>query len=250
MKVGAGSKAIELQKPISLRDTRSYQEKLASQKKQLRGAAQMYEKQFLNEMVRAMRKTVNTRDGVIKKSYAEKLYESQLDDKYVDSWSKTGGIGLANLIYNQLNERYFSNTVPIAKPKGPMPLNNKSHNVKTFSLENQSQNQIHNQMNNKLENTLGNQKTKSSKTYEIQPTDSSQLQEIKSPWKGKVEKNYKTPEGQSVLEVSHPENKLISKFVFPGEVLGLKSGDLLDAGQKMGNYNPELGTMAWNIQEI
>jgi Rod binding domain-containing protein len=223
------SGAIPLQKHIPLQQ--AYEKKVAEQKSQLKNASRLYEKQFLNEMVRAMRKTVNIEGGVLKKSFAEKLYAGQLDDKYVDSWSKTGGVGLAKLIYNQLNEKYFNNSIPIPKAKGPMDINvNNNVALKTFNLEKADQ--------------------KNSKTFHLEPENKTQKQDIKAPWPGKIDKSYKTEDGKSVIEIKHDENKIFSKLVFPGEILPLKTGEQVLAGQKVGEYNPGLGIMAWGVHQI
>jgi len=64
-------------------------------------AARMYEKYFLNQMVKAMRSTVKYSD-LQKPTMGEEIYRDQLDDQYVDSWTETGGIGLADMIHDEL----------------------------------------------------------------------------------------------------------------------------------------------------
>lgn len=64
-------------------------------------AARMYEKYFLNQMVKAMRSTVKYSD-LQKPTMGEEIYRDQLDDQYVDSWTNTGGIGLADMIHDEL----------------------------------------------------------------------------------------------------------------------------------------------------
>lgn len=64
-------------------------------------AARMYEKYFLNQMVKAMRGTVSYSD-LQKPTMGEEVYRDQLDDQYVDSWTESGGIGLANMIHDEL----------------------------------------------------------------------------------------------------------------------------------------------------
>ncbi|MBT4761847.1 MAG: hypothetical protein HOO06_09145 [Bdellovibrionaceae bacterium] len=230
MKTGDGGGHVPIQRHIKLHDTRSYQEKMASQKKQLRGAAQMYEKQFLGEMVRAMRKTIDGQHGIVKKSYSEKLYSDQLDSEYVDSWTKSGGVGMADLIFNQITDKYFSGNHLVRKQKGPI------------SLDKNSKSQMH-----ELKSVdEGN----GSKTFLIKPEQQNVKPDVTSPWKGKVEKSYKTDQGTNVLELKHLESGLMSKMVFPGSLLQLKPGVELDAGQKIGQFDPGLGVMAWNLRKI
>ena len=77
-------------------------------------AAKMYEKQFLREMVKQMRSTV-PEAGLIEVSQGEKIFREQLDDQYVDNWGDQGGIGLANLIYKQIEERFGSSVKGVAR---------------------------------------------------------------------------------------------------------------------------------------
>jgi Rod binding domain-containing protein len=71
---------------------------------QLKKAAKMYEQQFLGEMMRAMRKTVD-HGGITKPSMAEKIYEDELQGQYVEKWADSGGNGLADVIYRELKEK-------------------------------------------------------------------------------------------------------------------------------------------------
>ncbi len=64
-------------------------------------AARMYENYFLNQMVRAMRSTVSFSD-MTKPSMAEGIFREKLDDEYVQQWSQRGGVGLADLIHDEL----------------------------------------------------------------------------------------------------------------------------------------------------
>ncbi|MCB0387119.1 MAG: rod-binding protein, partial [Bdellovibrionales bacterium] len=93
-----------------------------AQEKRLREAAELYERHFLNEMVKAMRKTVPEGQGVLPGSFAEKLYRDQLDQQYVEAWGKKGGVGLGELIYQQLQEKVLGGMRPIGNPQGPVPL--------------------------------------------------------------------------------------------------------------------------------
>ncbi len=70
--------------------------------KQMREASQAYEKYFLDEMVKAMRSTVPKNEGLIKSNFAEDLYRENLDQEYVKTWSESGGVGLSDLIFDQL----------------------------------------------------------------------------------------------------------------------------------------------------
>lgn len=92
-----------------------------AQKKRLRQAAKMYESQFLNTMVAQMRKTV-PESGLVKKSYAEKFFQNKLDQNYVEAWTNKGGIGLADLVYNQIEQKLFGKHQYMPRPKGPIDI--------------------------------------------------------------------------------------------------------------------------------
>ncbi len=69
--------------------------------KRVLDAAKMYEKYFLGQMMKAMRSTVH-RSDLEKQSMGEGIYRDQLDDQYVDTWGERGGIGLADMIHDEL----------------------------------------------------------------------------------------------------------------------------------------------------
>ncbi len=90
---------------------------------QIKKAATMYEQQFLQEMMRAMRKTVEHSE-ITKPSMAEKIYQDEMYNQYAEKWMESGGNGLADLIYKELKEKIlpsqYSRYVqqqPAVKPK-------------------------------------------------------------------------------------------------------------------------------------
>lgn len=90
------------------------------QETQMREAAKAYEKYFLDEMVKAMRSTVPEGEGLIKPNFAEKLYRENLDQEYVKNWAESGGVGLSDLIYEQLKAQIEGVSAPsqVNKAKG------------------------------------------------------------------------------------------------------------------------------------
>lgn len=82
-------------------------------------AAEMYETQFLRDMLRAMRKTVPESD-LMPMSGAERLFRDQLDDHNVDQWVARGGVGLSGIIYDQIIEKYGRGR-PMPRGKGAPP---------------------------------------------------------------------------------------------------------------------------------
>lgn len=71
---------------------------------QIKKAAKMYEQQFLQEMMRAMRKTVEHSE-LTKPSMAEKIYQDEMQAQYTEKWVESGGNGLADLIYKEIKEK-------------------------------------------------------------------------------------------------------------------------------------------------
>lgn len=71
---------------------------------QLKTASKMYERQFLDEMMRAMKKTVDHSD-LTKPSMAENIYTDEMYSLYADKWAEQGGNGLADVIYKELKEK-------------------------------------------------------------------------------------------------------------------------------------------------
>ena len=76
----------------------------ADREPQVDMVAKLYEKQFLREMVKAMRSTVSFSE-MTKPSMAEDIFRSQLDEQYVEAWGDKGGIGLGDIIYESLMDR-------------------------------------------------------------------------------------------------------------------------------------------------
>src|ERR1700676_4446548 len=63
-------------------------------------AAKSFEGQFIRQMISEMRKTV-PKDELIPETMADNIFRDQLDGEYADKWTNNGGIGLADVIYDQ-----------------------------------------------------------------------------------------------------------------------------------------------------
>ncbi len=68
-------------------------------------AARGFENQFVRQLISEMRKTV-PKDELLPESMTEDIFKEQLDGEYADKWVQNGGIGLADIIYDQLEQRY------------------------------------------------------------------------------------------------------------------------------------------------
>ena len=86
---------MKIQKSIDIK------QQVADPDQKIRDAAKMYEQYFLNEMMKSMRKTVD-HSKLNEPTMAQKIYSEQLDTQYVEKWSDSGGVGLADIIYNKL----------------------------------------------------------------------------------------------------------------------------------------------------
>jgi len=204
-----------------------------SMDEKLRDVSEMYEKHFLGEMMKAMRSTVHE-SGFVKSNQAEKIFRDQLDQEYVEKWGQKGGIGLADLIYKQMIEKYGTQLglkAPVQKPQGPLPLSQKDEfTAKPF------------QQNKKSENI--------SFRFEKSPqalAENGKPMEVSSPWDGVLLEKKTLLTGETLLEVDH-DNGLKSQLVFKGSASSLKSGQKIQAGETVGLLSPEAKSFFWHTQ--
>lgn len=204
--------------------------------KKLRDVSELYQRQFMHEMMKAMRSTVQE-SGLIKVGQAEKIYKEQMDQHYVENWSKKGGIGLADMIYKQLVEKLgpqMGLKQAVAKPHGPIQLDQASNFTGLVKTSQQ-----------------GN---KTSFQYERDPQTGPQAQsltEIKAPWKGTLLGAKQIQADEYLLEMMH-DNGVKSQFVFRGQALpDLRQGSgivNIEEGQTIGLLSPEARNFFWNVE--
>ena len=209
----------------------------AAADKKLHEVAEMYEEQFLREMVKAMRGTVQD-GGLIKVSQGEQIYREQLDQNYVENWGKQGGLGFQKIIYDQLMDKFGAKMglkTQEHMPRGPVKLDEKSNLNSPFQVKAQ---QAVNPKNINFEFL------KSMKTAEAQ--------EIKAPWSGEILGSHQINPNEYVVEMSH-ENGLKSQIVFRGSLAqkGLEPGDYsprsVQAGETIGLLSPEAQRFFWSV---
>jgi Rod binding domain-containing protein len=174
-------------------------------------AAQMYEQQFLRDMVKAMRATVDESEPA---SMGEKIFREQLDDQYVENWSSGGGVGFADMIYEHVMDRYYNQRLPIQKPQGPLPFD---------------------------DGTKGKLTPKANGTEVRIP--SSKPQAVLSPWEGILRQVQQDGRVYSIIEHS---NGLESQLTFSG--LGLKSEGTVRPGEKIGVTGAEAQDVHWFVK--
>lgn len=212
--------------PMQPPQTKSMDEKLHD-------VSEMYEKHFLGEMMKAMRSTVHE-GGFVQSNQAEKIFREQLDQEYVDKWGQQGGIGLADLIYKQMVEKYgvqMGLKAPVQKPHGPLPLTEKDQfTAKPFHQNKNSENLSF--RFDKSEQTLANDK---------------KPMEVSNPWDGVLLGKKSLLTGETLLEVGH-DNGLKSQLVFKGVAGSAKTGDRIQAGETLGLLSPDAKSLFWHTQ--
>ncbi len=229
--IGKTNSAIALRQPLKEKSNQVTEEKL-------REVADLYENHFIREMMKQMRSTVHE-SGFIKQNNAEKIFRGQLDDQYADQWGKAGGIGLSNLIHDQLMEKFGEKLglrAPIEKPHGPINLDHKA----VFSGA------VGQQQPKKIENEPV--------TFKFHAPEQERL-ELKSPWAGTLlDKKYMELD-QMQFRIKH-DNGLESLILTRGTGLGpeqkLSPGDTIKAGQQLGwlsSASPLFWTVRPNVSE-
>lgn len=199
--------------------------------KQLREASQMYEKHFLKEMVRAMRSTVTPTE---QPSMAENIYSQQLDEQYVDKWNQRGGIGLSDVIYGQLKERFYPDKNIIQKPNGPLPVDKGGVQIKIDESK-----------------PLGIPVIKPgekegqdlSYLFDVSP---GAKQAVTNPWDGKITQMIRQDDRQ-LIRLAH-ENGLNSTISFIGSAAEMNRGDSVKSGDQLGLLGAEASGLTWKIE--
>ncbi|MGZ3722862.1 MAG: rod-binding protein [Bdellovibrionales bacterium] len=210
--------------------------KAAQQDAHLRDAAKMYETHFLNEMVKAMRSTVHNEDGPMKPNFAEKIFSEQLDQQYVDGWANKGGVGLADMIYTQIRDKYYGadhkqiqgikNMLPIAPQKDFKGI------PSTDSIQ--------------MKTIPSQEPKKLGYRFEVQDSSNGAF-EVQAPMAGKLASVERLDQGWNILKLDHGQG-LQSEMTFPGQVTDSSLGRELIPGQRLGILDPSRPVLAWNLE--
>ena len=193
----------------------------------LEDAAKLMEKQFLREMVRAMRATVT--HGYQKPSMAETIYRGELDNQYVEAWGDNGGVGLADLIYDQVMEKYFHSPQGRKFKDQPIPITDRD---------------ISNVVRMKSEAGAGQVPLR----IEVAASPDGGPVCIKAPWDGEVVSSVRLDGGKTALTLQHGPD-LRSTLVFQGVVAeAARPGEKVEQGRTLGLLSPEIRSFFWNLQ--
>jgi flagellar protein FlgJ len=225
---------MKIEKSFSLAPQKNDGTLSPEQDKKLREASKMYEQHFMNEMIKAMRSTVHHDDSFLKKNMAEKIFESQMDQKYAEAWAEKGGIGLQDMIYSQIKEKFFNRGNQMSVPQGPLPLPKQESLPVPKNAEPIRVKKVEPGANAQLQYWM-----------EADPTQPSTM-DVLSPWKGNVAEVANLENGWSKIKLDHGQG-LSSDMTFQGEALALVQGDEVGAGQKLGKLNIERPVLAWKL---
>lgn len=231
---GSGGGGIAIPKALPLRPRRTAED----MDKKLREASAMYEKLFMNEMMKAMRSTVHE-GGLIKQNSAEKLFRDELDQEYVNKWSEKGGLGFSEIIYNSMIEKFgvqMGLKAPVDKPKGPLPLNEKSNFNGVTRTSPPAAKELTYRFDRNEVKTPADAESAASAT----------LTEVHAPWSGLLTGKKDLADGSQLLEISH-DNGLQGQLVFRGSSERLKLGQQLQEGEKIGLLSPEAKSFFWTL---
>lgn len=200
----------------------------------LRNVSDLYEKQFLREMLKAMRSTVQE-GGFVKTNQAERIFRDQLDDQYVDKWSDKGGIGLSDLIFNQLVEKFgprMGLKTPVQKPSGPLPLDARSEfRGRAAPAPSKSDKQVTMQFDREI---AGDKKP--------------EALNVTAPWDGVLLGGRRLDDDHQLLELAH-DNGLKSRLVYRGTPERLNPGQAVQAGETLGVLSSDARSLFWTVQD-
>jgi flagellar protein FlgJ len=100
--------AEEVRRRLSpIQDAREVQ--TAAERQAIQDAAEAFESYFIQIMLREMRRTIPDEGGLIPTSQAERVFTEMLDEEIAKEAARSGGIGLAQVIVNQMTrDAYMS----------------------------------------------------------------------------------------------------------------------------------------------
>ncbi len=236
-----GMAEFKIQKGLPIRPQQNPEAKL-------RDAAKMYEQYFLNEMVKAMRTTIDHSD-LTEPNMAEQIYSEKLDDQYVETWSNRGGVGLADIIYNQIHDRFFPNKsggVFQMHPQGPLQIQKGT----TIKIDESSGARDGGIPIIKPQSTLP--KNEVSFIYGFgghgETSTQAQARDVTTPYDGQVLQMFRSGEDRQLIKLGHDDG-LVSTVSFIGHTQKINLGDRIEAGQKLGTLSPYSTGLTWQLSQ-
>lgn len=188
-------------------------------------AARLYEKQFLREMVKAMRSATSASEFA-KPGMAENIYREQLDDQYVESWGDQGGLGFHKIIHDQLMGMIAPGLASAQISKGPIALTDRDI-LRTSPIREGKGLRVD--------------------VAQAKADGGDAGSKIATPWDGSVASIVRA-DGRSSVSIEHAAG-LRSSLVFEGAPeSGLKVGDRVTAGDRVGVLSPEARAFFVNLR--
>jgi Rod binding domain-containing protein len=175
-------------------------------------AAKSFENQFIRQMITEMRKTV-PKDEVVPETMADDIFKNQLDDKYAEQWTEKGGIGLADIIYQQLQEKYAKPT-EFRKPSGEF-LQLPATPLKVVGQNRASQKASNTDIFEKADKNLFMVKADGSRLSIKSREPLAEHVNLRSPMSGVVLQAAALEDGREMVVIKHDEG-LVSQFVHTG----------------------------------
>ena len=75
---------------------------------ELKDACNQMEAVFLDMIMDTMRSSANETEGMFKKSDSEKMFQEMLDEEMTEKMSKSGGIGISDMIFDQMSKYLYN----------------------------------------------------------------------------------------------------------------------------------------------
>lgn len=237
-----------------------------SPEQKLRDVSDMYEKHFLREMMKAMRSTVHE-SGFVQSNQAEKIFREQLDDHYVDKWGERGGIGLSDMIYKQLADKFGSkmgiktDSQSFVKPQGPLPFDKKNENSKIEFRAQPFQHpgkkeSVSYRIDVVRKESNGGKSNLNTNALNVKNEHENAAalndEAVKVPWDGVLLGKKSLADNQIMFEVEH-DNGLKSQLVFKGNLskvqTGTEVGAKLQAGDTLGFLGADAKSLYWTVEK-
>lgn len=78
----------------------------AREEARLKDACQQFEQLYLSQMFAQMRKAskIGGEDSLFGNSQEQQMFSGMLDEERAKAWSQSGGVGLANLLFQQMRK--------------------------------------------------------------------------------------------------------------------------------------------------
>lgn len=77
---------------------------VAGEDKKLKDTCKQFESLFLNQLLTSMRKTIPKSDLMGQENKEMEMYDSMMDQEMSKAWASSDGIGLANMLYQQMKQ--------------------------------------------------------------------------------------------------------------------------------------------------